>query len=58
MLRFDRATYLSLLFKFIFTERLSHCLGGSNVLLFSEFMNIVSIVLYNFIKLIKLMYTF
>ena len=28
MLRFDRATYLSLLFKFIFSERLSNTLLG------------------------------
>ena len=34
MLRFDKATYLSLLFKFILPERLSNNLCGSDVLLF------------------------
>ena len=34
MLRFDRATYLSLLFKLVLSERLSNSLGGSVVLLF------------------------
>ena len=57
MLRFDKATYLSLLFKFIFSvisvifsvyeNRLSDSLWGSDVLLFLEFLNIVFIfVLY------------
>ena len=58
MLRFDRATYLSVLFKFTFSERLSHSLLGSDVLLFLEFTNIVSILFYNFIKFILLLYTF
>ena len=34
MLRFDKATYSSLLFKFILSERLSNSLLGSDVLLF------------------------
>ena len=34
MLRFDRATYLSLLFKLVLSERLSNSLGGSVALLF------------------------
>ena len=58
MLRFDKATYLSLLFKFILSERLSNSLWGSDVLLFSEFINIVSILFYNFIEFIILLYTF
>ena len=33
MLRFDKATQLSFLFKFILTERVSNKLGGSDVLL-------------------------
>ena len=34
MLRFDKATYLSLLFKFILSARLSNSFGGSGILLF------------------------
>ena len=45
MLRFDKATYLSLLFKFILSERLSNSLWQSDVLLFSEFI----ILLYTFL---------
>ena len=58
MLRFDKATYLSLLFKFILSERLSNSLWGSYVLLFSEFITIVSIWFYNFVELIILLCTF
>ena len=58
MLKFDKATYLFFLFKFILLERLSNSLCGSNVLLFQEFINIVSILFYNFIELIMLLYTF
>ena len=47
MLRFDTATYLSLLFQFIFPERLSNSLLESDVLLFLKFINILSILLYN-----------
>ena len=48
MLWFDKVTYLSLLFKFILYEILDSSLWGSDVLLFLEFINIVSIniVLY------------
>ena len=47
MLRFDKVTYLSLLFKFIFYARLSNNLRGSDVSLFLEFINIVfNFVLY------------
>ena len=44
MQRFDKATYFSLFFKFILFERLSNSLGGLEVSLFSEFVNIVSIL--------------
>ena len=58
MLKFDKATYLSLLFKFIVSERLSNSLCASDVLLFSEFTNIVAILFYNFIEFIILLYAF
>ena len=57
MLRFDKVKYLSLLFKFILCERLSNNFRGSDVLLFSEFINIVSIPFYNFIEFIMLLHT-
>ena len=50
MLRFDKATYLSFFFTFILSKSLSNSLRGSYVLLFSEFINIVSILFYNFIE--------
>ena len=58
MLIFDKATYLSLLFMFILSKKSSNSLLGSEVLLFSEFMNIVFILLYNFMEFIVLLYTF
>ena len=58
MLRFDKATYLSYLFKSILSERLSNSLWGSDVLLFVEFINIVSFVFYDTMEFIKLLYTF
>ena len=58
MLRFDKVTYLSFLFKFILSVTLSQSLRGSDVLLFSQFINIVSILFYNFIEFIILLYTF
>ena len=33
MLRFDKASYLSLIFKFILSERLSNSVGGSDTFL-------------------------
>ena len=57
MLSFEKATYLSLLFKFILSERLSNSLRGSDILLFSEIINMVSILYYNFIEFIILLYT-
>ena len=58
MLRFEKATYLSLLFKFILFERLSNNLQGSDILPFSEFINIVFILFYKFIEFIIFLYTF
>ena len=58
MLRFKKATYLSLLFKSILFERLSNSLRESHALLFSEFIKIVSISYYIFIEFITLLYTF
>ena len=58
MLRFDKATCLSFLFKFILSERLSNSLSGSDVLLFPEIINIVPILFYNFIEFIILSQTF
>ena len=55
MLSFDKATYLSLLFRVILSVRLSNSLWGSDVLIFSEFINIVSILFYNFIEFIILL---
>lgn len=45
-LRFGKATYLSFLLKFILSENLSNNIGGSIVLLHSEFLNIASILFY------------
>ena len=59
MLRFDKVfLYLTLLFKFILSETLSKSLCGLEILLFSEFTNIVYILYYNCIELIMLLYTF
>ena len=58
MLKFDKATYFSLLFKFVLSERSSNSLRGSDVLLFSEFLNIASTLVYNFTEFIVLLYTF
>ena len=56
--RFDKATYLSLPFKFILSGRLSNSLRGSDNLLLSKFINIVSILYYTFTEFITLLYTF
>ena len=62
MLRFDKATSLSLLFTIILSLRLSDSLWGSDVLLFFEFINVwkngILILYYKFIELILLLYTF
>ena len=58
MLRVDKLTYLSLLFKSNLPERSSNSLWQSDVLLFSEFINIASFLFYNFIEFFILWYTF
>ena len=58
MLRFYKAIYLSLLVKFILSVRLSDSLGGTDVLLFLKFINIVSILFCNFIEFMILLCTF
>ena len=58
MLRFDKPGYLSLVFKFILSERLGNSLWGLDVLLFSEFINIILILYHNFIELFILLYAF
>ena len=58
MLRFDRVLYLSLLFKSAFSEKLSNSLWGSDLLLFSELIIIVTILFYDFIEFILLLYAF
>ena len=58
MLRFDVTAYLWLFLKFSFIERLSNSLWGSDVSLFLELRNIVSILFYNFIEFIILLYNF
>ena len=58
MLRFDRATYFLLVFNFILSKKLSNSLGGSDVLLFLEFVNIVCILFYNWMEFIILLRTF
>ena len=44
--------------KFILSERSSNNLWAADVLLFSEFINMVSILFYNFIEFIILLHTF
>ena len=61
---FDKATYLSLIYLttyisyFILSVRLSNSLLRSDILLFLEFINIVSILFCNFIEWMILLYTF
>ena len=58
MLRFDKATYLLLILKFILSERLSNSLCMLEVLLFSEFINRVSFLYYDRIKFVVFLNTF
>ena len=58
MLRFYKAIYLPVLFKFILSVKLSNSLWGQSILLFLEFINVVSILFYNLIGFIMLLYTF
>ena len=57
-IRFDKATYLQLLLKSILSKKLINSLWESDVLIFSEFINIVSILCYNFFEFIILLHTF
>ena len=57
MLRFDKATYLSFPLKFTLSETVNS-MWGSDILLFSEFRDIVFILFYNFIEFIILLYNF
>ena len=56
MLRFDRVNLL--LSKSILSESLANRIWGSDILLFSELVNIVFNLFYNFITFIILLYTF
>ena len=58
MLRFDKAIYLSLLFKSILSDRLSNSLRRLNISLFLEFIKRVSILFYKVIEFTILFYTF
>ena len=58
MLRFGRATYLWVSYKFILSVKLSNGIWGSDVPLLLEFINIVFILFCNFIEFIMLLYTF
>ena len=55
MLRFDGATYLSIIFKFSLSGGLSNTLWESDVLLFWDLTNIVSILYYTVIEFIILL---
>ena len=58
MLRLDKTTYVSLLFKYNLSERMNNSLWGSDDLLFPDFINIVSIMFYSLIEFIILLHTF
>ena len=55
---FDEVTYLSLFFEFALSVRLSDNLRGSVVLIFSELINIASILYYIYVEFIMLLYIF
>ena len=55
MVMFDKVTNLSLLVRFILSARLSY---RSDILLFPEFITIVSILYYSFMEFFILLYTF
>ena len=57
-IKFDKATYLSLIFKFILSEGLSNSLWGWDVLLFLELINVVPVLFYNVLEFIILFDTF
>ena len=56
MLRSDEATYLSIPFKLILSERLSNSLSGSDAFLYLEFS--IASFFYNFIEFITFLYIF
>ena len=58
MVRYDKATYLSLPVNSFLSVRLSDSLWESDVLLFLEFINLVFTLFYNFIEIIMLLYAF
>ena len=58
MLRFGKATYVSLTFKFVLSESFCNSPWRSDIPLFLELINIVPILFYNFTELIILFYTF
>ena len=55
---FDEGTYLSLFFEFALSVRLSDNLRGSVVLIFSELINIASVLHYIYVEFIVLLYIF
>ena len=55
---FDKATYLSLFFKFNLSERLSNSLCALDVLPFLEFIKVASILYYNCIEFVVLLHSF
>ena len=55
---FDEGTYLSLFFELALSVRLSYNLRGSVVLIFSELINIASILYYIYVEFIVLLYIF
>ena len=55
---FDEGTYLSLFFEFALSVRLSYNPRGSVVLIFSELINIASILYYIYVEFIMLLYIF
>ena len=56
--RFDKATYLSFLFKFILSIRLNNSLLGSVDPLFVEFINVVPTLSYSFMEFVIFSYIF
>ena len=54
MLRFDKVIYLSLLFKFLLSERLSNSLEDQ-MFFFSKFINIICILYYAFVILLSIL---
>ena len=55
---FEKATYLSLLFKFVLSARSRNSLWGSAALLFLEFLNVVFILFHSFTEFIMFLHTY